>query len=81
MTYRKTKIPQIEFRSYDSDLKLRGDKIDIHCSKDISRMLNEDGSFDRPGSVIEIDLLEDDIDEIKKKLHLLTYIRQEDENQ
>jgi hypothetical protein len=44
-------------------------------------MLNEDGSFDRPGSVIEIDLLEDDIDEIKKKLHLLTYIRQEDENQ
>lgn len=81
MRYRKREIPQIEFRSYDSDLNLREDEFDIHCSKDISRMLNEDGSFDRPGFVIELDLLEDDIAEIKKKLHLLTYIRQEDETQ
>lgn len=42
-------------------------------------MLNSDGTIDRGGFIIELDLRSDDIDEIKKKLHLLTYIRKERE--
>lgn len=79
MTYRKRSPPQIEFRSYDTNLNSYESKIDLICSKNLSRMLNSDGTIDRGGFIIELDLRSDDIDEIKKKLHLLTYIRKERE--
>lgn len=51
MTYRKRSPPQIEFRSYDTNLNSYESKIDLICSKNLSRMLNSDGTIDRGGDL------------------------------
>lgn len=75
MNSRPNSDPRIDLTNYDLKLNRYNALIQISCSKDFSRMLNSDGTIDRGGFVVDLDLLSDDIDEIKKKLHLLTYIR------
>ena len=78
MTRRK-KTPQLKVRSYDTNLDLYETKINICSTADVPRILNEDETIDRLGFDIELDLVSDDIDEIRKKIHLLTYIRNQGE--
>jgi len=79
MMCRKGGPPQINVRSYDTNLDLYETKINIYSTTDVPRILNEDETIDRLGFDIELDLVSDDIDEIRKKIHLLTYIRNQGE--
>lgn len=80
MRYRTQHPPKIKIRSYDTNLDSYERQIDLQCTKEISRILNSDETIVRSGFEIELDLISDDIDEIRKKLHLLTYMRKEGEN-
>lgn len=80
MNSRPNSDPQIEFTNYDLKLNRYNSLIRVSCSKEISRMLHTDGTIDRGGFVVNLDLLSDDIEEVKKKVHLLTYIRKRGEN-
>jgi len=62
-------------RSYDANLDLYERKITVYTTAEVPRILNEDETIDRLGFDIDLDLISDDIDEIRGKIHLLTYIR------
>jgi hypothetical protein len=79
MNSRSNSDPRIDLTNYDLKLNRYNSLIQVSCSKDISRMLNSDGTIDRRGFVVDLDLLSDDIEDIKKKLHLLTYVRRRGE--
>jgi hypothetical protein len=70
-----SEIPQVDFTSYNIHVGIDNRIIDLDSNTDIERSLNKIGTVKRSGYIININMIEDDIEEIRKVIHLLTYIR------
>lgn len=70
-----SEIPQISFTSYNIHRNIDNRTIELDSYTDIERSLNKIGTVKRSGYIININMIEDGIEEIRRMIHLLTYIR------
>jgi hypothetical protein len=73
---KKTDGPSIVIKSYDKELNIYAENKEIECETELTKIMG-DRNINRKGFEIKIDMISDDIDNLKKKLHLLAWLRED----